>query len=76
MKVEKAKTEVVMTAMDVDVTETPMVEEPSGLRGCDRKEEKEPAPMVVVWGGGGGMIVSSSAAGQGTMQKGETNDGK
>ena len=47
LKVEKAKTEVEMTAMDADVTEAPMVEELSDLRGCDRKEEKEPAPMAV-----------------------------
>ena len=62
--------------MAADVNKALKGEYLSGLRGCDRKEEKEPAPMAIAWGGGGGMIVSSSAAGQGTMQKGETNDGK
>ena len=67
-----------MTVMAADVNEAPKGEDPSGQRGRDRKEEKEPAPMTVEGRGGGGTIVSSSssAAGQGTTQKGETKEGK
>ena len=54
------------------VNEAPKGEDPLGPRGCERQEEKEPAPMTAEWGGGGGAIVSSSALGQGTMQKVET----
>ena len=51
-KAGKAKTEAEMTAMAVDVNEAPKGEDPSGPRGCDRKDEKEPETMTVEWGAG------------------------
>ena len=62
--------------MPADVNEAPKEEDPSGPRGCDRKEEKEPTPMMVEWGVRGGRIFSSYTMGKGTMQKGEKNEGK
>ena len=44
---EKLKTEAETTAMAAYINETPKGEETSGQRGCDCKEEKEPAPITV-----------------------------
>ena len=37
--------------MAAEMNKAPKGEDPSGLRGCDRKEEKETAPVAVKWGG-------------------------
>ena len=71
MKMEADMKEIVLY-----VNEAPKGEDPLGPRGCERQEEKEPAPMMVEWGGRGGTIFSSSAVGQGMTQKGETKEGK
>ena len=39
--------------MAADVNEVLKGEESLFPRGCDKKEEKEPAPMMVEWGGWG-----------------------
>ena len=59
-----------MMSMAAEINKSPKGEDPSGPRGCDCKEEKEPAPMTVEWGGGAGTIFSYSAEGHGTVHKG------
>ena len=65
-----------MTGMATNFNKAPKGEEMSGPRGCDRKEEKEPAPMTVDWGGRGEKIVSSAVASQGMKDKGDTEEVK
>ena len=60
-----------MTGMATNFNKAPKGEEMSGPRGCDRKEEKEPAPTTVNWGGR--EIISSVAAGQEKTHKGDIN---
>ena len=68
-KAEKEKAEAEMTTMAADVNEALKGEDPLVSRGCDRKEDKEPAPTTVNWGGR--AIISSVAAGQEKTHKGD-----
>ena len=75
-KAKKANKKAEMKVMAADVNEAPKGEDPSGPRGCDCKEDKEPAPMTIEWGVVGGVIISSYVAVQLKNHNGDPKEGK